>query len=941
MAYVESERLRALRDTGILDTAPEEGFDRLTALAATLFDAPVALVSLVDEHRQWFKSRFGLSATQTPRAWAFCDHAIRQTADTTFVVEDATKDERFCDNPLVVGESNVRFYAGAALTTASGLNIGTLCVIDQVPRDTPDPKDLNRLKVLARMVVDEVELFRARKSLHERGRLLELAEHMSGVGHWRLDIPQNRMTWSDEVYRIHGVDRATFDPSLDAGVEFYHEDDRDLVAGYVERAVNTGEDFAFQLRLRRADGEIRTVTCKATCQLDDKGAPAAMVGVFQDITDQIQTLQAVEESEARYRLLAENAIDLVMEIDAVGCLTYVSPAVSLIIGFTAEEVVGQPAMRFIHRDDRERVFQEFSLALERPKGWRIEYRLKRKDGGSVWIEGRPTVVCDEQGVPTGLTDVIRDISERKAAEEALANSENRYRLLADSATDIISQMTPTGEITFITPACRDVLGFEPEELIGRRVIELIHPDDLAVTRSYHQALRQSSGTLQEAVQFRAQHKCGHWVWLEGHPKIFFDDLSGEAIRLHDAVRDVTKRKEMETDLRSARAEAEKAAAVKAEFLANMSHELRTPLTSILGFAKLIGELELDGNGRRYLERISDASAVLLTTVNDILDFSKLETGHVEIQSRPTNLTKLISGSFELLSPQAEGKGIEIVLDCDGLPELVLTDDSRIRQILLNLISNAVKFTATGSVTVKARFDETAERLHCDVIDTGSGIPADSLERLFKRFSQVDASTTRSHGGTGLGLAICKGLAEAMGGDVGAASALGVGSTFWFEIPCRPAALAASAWAAVSDEAAPLELDGLRVMIADDNTVNRELVRIMLTPYGIQLSEAAGGREAIELAESEPFDVIIMDIRMPDIDGPSAATAIREGEGPNCDTPMIAFTAEADGRRLPAAWTAIFDDQLPKPINAADLIAAMHHWNPANPLDLAATIQHTG
>jgi PAS domain S-box-containing protein len=797
MPDAEMERLDALHNFAVLDSLPEARFDRLTALAADLFDAPIALVSLIDQERQWFKSRVGLDSTETPRAWAFCDHVIRGGPDATLVVEDATADPRFSDNPLVTGDIGIRFYAGVALTTQDGHNIGTLCVIDQHARARPTDADLHRLTVLARMVVDELELARATRELAEQKRVLQLAEAMSGVGHWRLSVSDNKIIWSDEMYRIHGLDSASFDPNLDSGLAFYHPDDRATVSDLVNKAIAQGEDFAFQLRLLIPSGEIRHVTCTGSCQFDDHGATIALVGVFRDVTEEVDRLAIVAQSEARYRLLADNA------------------------------------------------------------------------------------------------------------------------------SDMVSQIQLDGRVTFITPSCSKILGYAPEEVIGGVAAAIVHPDDLDTVLTHYRSLRSRAASL-DMVQFRARHRDGHWIWVEGQPKMLFDAESGEPVQIQDTVRDISKRKALELELDRARGEAEAASAVKSEFLANMSHELRTPLTSIVGFSGLLlNTVELSPQGRRYVERVTQASDTLLTIVNDILDFSKLEAGQVEIERLPADTAAMIEGATELLRPQAEAKGLSLVVEYPDLPEQVVLDEARVRQILLNLVSNAVKFTAKGGVTVRASYDHSAGRLRCQVIDTGEGVPADRLDRLFKRFSQVDASTTRSHGGTGLGLAICKGLAEAMGGEVGANSQVGEGSCFWLELPCP---VVGAATASTADADAPTNVcQGLRVMVADDNPLNRELVRIILEANGVQVTDAGSGGAALSLAETGRFDVILMDIRMPDLDGPTTASAIRQGHGPNADTPIIAFSADfVDDEQAPGE-PPLFDGYLAKPVLAADLLATVSGW----------------
>ena len=374
------------------------------------------------------------------------------------------------------------------------------------------------------------------------------------------------------------------------------------------------------------------------------------------------------------------------------------------------------------------------------------------------------------------------------------------------------------------------------------------------------------------------------------------------------------------EARAARVEAEQAAAVKSEFLANMSHELRTPLTSVVGFTRLASEQpELSPLSRDYIERVSEASRALLCAVNDILDFSKLEAGQVTFRPEPVALQPLMRMALDMFTPQAAAKDLALQLE-DATPSglLVTLDPDRLRQVLLNLVGNAVKFTAEGQVTLSAAYDEATERLSIEVRDTGPGIPPDRVDRLFKRFSQVDGSLTRGHGGTGLGLAICKGIVEAMGGEIGAASVIGEGSRFFLTVPA-PRALAA---AEVTAEHEPAARTGVRVLVTDDHPANRELVRLFLAGIGAEITEAADGEGAVEAAARDAFDVILMDLRMPKLDGIGAVTRIRGAAGPNRTTPILAFTADAESAFDDRLQALGFDGAVAKPVEPGRLIAAI-------------------
>jgi signal transduction histidine kinase/ActR/RegA family two-component response regulator len=429
----------------------------------------------------------------------------------------------------------------------------------------------------------------------------------------------------------------------------------------------------------------------------------------------------------------------------------------------------------------------------------------------------------------------------------------------------------------------------------------------------------------KSIEYRIFHRDGHEMWLEGRPSFAMDPHTG-AVGVTDVVRDISAHKEDEAELRQARAEAEAAAATKSEFLANMSHELRTPLTAVLGFSALVGEQPgLTDASRNYLGRIANAGQVLLATVNDILDFSKLESGQVDIKPTPTDPGALAQDMLDLFTLQAEDKVLSLKsegLDC--LPGSLPLDADRLRQVLLNLLGNAIKFTQKGGVLLQARYDQSAGRLSLAVTDSGPGIAPEDADRLFRRFSQVDASSTRRYGGTGLGLAICKGLIEAMGGEIGVQSEVGKGSCFLVSIPAAAETGAGSTAAAPSPEplipenvAAAIPA-GCRVLLAEDNQVNRALVRTVLGELDIELTEARDGLEAVEAALAMPFDVILMDLRMPRMDGVAATRLIRSQNGPNVCAPIIAFSADA-GAQLGAG---LFDALVAKPLAAAALIRAM-------------------
>jgi PAS domain S-box-containing protein len=446
---------------------------------------------------------------------------------------------------------------------------------------------------------------------------------------------------------------------------------------------------------------------------------------------------------------------------------------------------------------------------------------------------------------------------------------------------------------------------------------LLHPEDRATARERFKRIC-ATGEPQHA-ESRVIASDGEVRIVRSWSNAEFDE-AGQVSAVMYVVMDVTAQRRVEAELRQARDAAEQAAVVKAEFLANMSHELRTPLTSILGFTALAAaESDMPDTVRRYIERVTIASKALLTLVNDVLDFSKMEAGEIRLAPRPVDMAQLAQEVMDLFGQQAAAKGVGLALDlADGIPPAVALDADRVRQVLINLVGNAVKFTSEGEVRLELGYDPDAELLSAAVIDTGPGIEADRRSQLFQRFSQVDGSSTRTFGGTGLGLAICKGLIEAMGGAIGVETEPGQGSRFWFEAPAPAVDPIEAATASASVAALSL---GNRFLVVDDNRANRDLVRAILTTLGAEIVEASDGHEGVKAAMELPFDVILMDMRMPGLSGPEAVAEIRRG-GPNAACPIIAFSASADAGQLQHLRQLGFDGCLAKPFTLTDLIQAV-------------------
>jgi PAS domain S-box-containing protein len=709
-------------------------------------------------------------------------------------------------------------------------------------------------------------------------------------------------------------------------------------------------DSRFESRVRRADGEWRWFESSPAPIRNATGEVVGVVSSQRDITarkaleEELRRKQAeaeaaaaaTAESEARYRLLAENSSDAIVRYDLEGRIQFVSPAIRG-LGYSPDQLIGRNVADFAHPDDAEMTQSRRAVAFSGHFGPRIEGRFRRADGDWVWLESAPSPIRDETGQAIAVVSTVRDVTARRVMEDelrckraeaeaatvALAESEARYRMVVDRISDIVVRYDLNHVIEFVSPSVRQ-LGYAPEDMIGRNMADFGHPDDRdANLEGRAELLRGFPVPAGLPDEFRARRADGEWAWFEAKSTSVRDE-TGSVVAVVSVQRDVTARRAIEEELRRKREEAEAAAVAKSEFLANMSHEIRTPLTGILGFAGLLEGVEgLPPSAQTYVDRIAASGQALLSVVNDILDFSKLDADRIELDPHPFNPDALVAETLELVGAEAVRKGLYVHKVVEGaLPVGVLADSARVRQVLLNLLTNAIKFTDCGSVTVTARYLSGEARLHIAVTDTGVGIPADRQHRLFQRFSQVDGSITRQYGGTGLGLAICKRLTELMGGEIGVRSQAGEGSTFWFTVT---APLAELAQATAPMEEPDYGLGAARILVVDDVAMNRELVRTMLSPFGYDLVEAASGAEAVAAALANHFDLILMDLQMPGMDGLAATRAIRQTCELNRATPILALSANVLPIHLAESAQAGMDDHIAKPIAPAELLTKIARW----------------
>jgi two-component system sensor histidine kinase/response regulator len=728
-------------------------------------------------------------------------------------------------------------------------------------------------------------------------------------------------------------------------LETLHPEDREPTRQFWLESVAGRHPYDVEYRVRRRDGEYRWFKTRGVPIRDGGGNVVKWFGTCTDITELRQTEGALRESERRFRTFVDQSADAFFLQDDSGVILDVNRQACESLGYAPAELVGKTPHVF-DPDLTPALLEELGRQLNAGETVAFESRHRRKDGSIFPVEVRGRAF--REGGRVFLVSLARDTTDRKRAEEALRESEERFRGTFENAAVGIAHTDLEGRFLRVNEKLCDILGYPREELLDRRVQDITSPEDWATdVEQFGPLLRGEVPSVSRDKRYIRRDGSPVWVAVSVSLQC---DATGRPLNVISVARDINHRKRLETELRQAKEVAEAANRAKDEFLANVSHEIRTPMNAILGMTELVLDTELTENQRQSLRTVQSAADNLLVILNDLLDFAKIEAGKMELAPGDFSLREAVGDTLRALAVRAHTKGLELIYQVQpDVPEAVVGDAGRLRQVLLNLVGNAIKFTERGEVVVEVKrlftddTDDTDKKdkeggrpasassvssassvdLFFSVRDTGIGIPHEQQARIFRAFEQEDTSTTRRYGGTGLGLTIASRLVALMGGEITVESRPGRGSTFTFTArlglqPHQPEQSASRP---------PLILNGLPVLIVDDNVTNRRILEEWLRGWQMRPAATGDGLAALDAlwhqaSRGEPYALVLLDAHMPDMDGLALAAQIRK-RAELAATRIILLTSGEHPGDLARSRELRIDAHQLKPVQPDELLGTIY------------------
>jgi PAS domain S-box-containing protein len=742
-----------------------------------------------------------------------------------------------------------------------------------------------------------------------KNNVFDQLQELAKVGYWRVDVKTNTAHWSDMTYEIHEVEPGT-PIKVEDGINFYVEEHRPLIQKCVEEGITQNKSWDVELKILTTSGSEKWVRAIGY-PIIVGGELLYLEGTFQDIDEKRKQLVKIEDQNDHLNMLhnALSSFAIVAETDLDGTIIDVNELFCEVSGYSREELIGQNHRMVNSGHHPKAFFEEMWQTIKAKMVWRDTIKNITKTGEHYWVD---TTIVPKLfiGEIVGYISYRIEVTDQKKHEEELQNI--NFRLLEAQRVADIGNWTYDYETETVmwSEHMKSMFGVKLHEDAPsvKDQYKSIHPEDRDLWMNSLNQCRVSGETFSMRYRVNLPWKD---LWFEtiGEPIL---DRNGLVVGLKGTCQNVTKMMQKQVELEKARNTAVQSVKAKDNFLATMSHEIRTPLNGILTVAELLLENNLDDHVLNQLSIIKESGVNLLNILNDILDFSKIESGKLFLEKRSVDVHKLMKTTGEVYQSLANVKGVQLVVDIDSsVPVALHIDELRFKQLLMNLVSNALKFTSKGTITISLHFEN--EILEVSVKDTGVGIDQDKLDTIFKPFYQEDSTTTRKYGGTGLGLSIVQKIVDVMKGFIAIESEKGVGTTIKLKIPTKEVELVTEENIEYVEDKQSFE--NLRVLVAEDNIMNQKVIEKILEKESIEFDIVPNGKQAVQLVQDEQYDLVLMDMQMPVMDGVEATKEIRKF---NSMINIVALTANAYKEDEKKCLDAGMNDFLSKPINIKKL-----------------------
>lgn len=781
--------------------------------------------------------------------------------------------------------------------------------------------------------IDITERYLLETELRHTKTLLEQTSRVARIGGWELDVIRGKISWSAITKEIHGVDK-NYEPSLTSAINFYKEgESRTRISEALESALREGLPWDFELQLVTQDKKEIWVRTMGNAEFNN-GVCKRLFGTFQDIDESKKAQIALDNSKKLLDdvLRAASAISIIAT-DNTGLITVFNSGAERILGYKANEIIGKQTPALFHKSEEveergKQLSKEYGQQIE---GFRVfvhqaeikgyetrEWTYIRKDGTERTVSLVVTTIADLDSKTHGYLGIASDITEQKRIEKALFTEKARLSAFVQHTPAAVAMLDRDMRYLVVSHKWIEDYHLEGQSIAGMSHYDLFPDLDQERLLRHQSVLEGQIFKKEEDIYYPIGSVTPAYISWEMRPWYQYDGTIGGMMISTQNISEIIYQRE---ELKIAKRQAEQASMAKSEFLANMSHEIRTPLNGIIGFTDLSLKTSLSETQNQYLTIVNQSAIALLGIINDILDFSKIEAGKLELEIEKCDLYEISSNASDIITFQVQSKGLEMLLNiAPDLPRFIYTDAVRLKQILVNLLSNASKFTETGEIELKAETLSVQDELRTirfSVTDTGIGIKPEKQGKIFEAFLQEDGSTTKKYGGTGLGLTITNKLLAMMGSYLQLRSEPGVGSCFFFDLVLK------------SEEGAIISWENLdrikRVLVVDDNDHNRMIINRMLQLKNIQTFEARNGFEALNLlTEGGQYDAILMDYHMPGMDGLETSKKIRQGLNSRAYLqPIILLHSSSDDSLIIKACEELnIEHRLVKPIKIQDLYTSL-------------------